>query len=58
MCGGSEAYDFAATSAAVRSGDRKVYHLVDWNPRNFDFHTTLPRDARTSCRRMVRRRAS
>jgi hypothetical protein len=31
MCGGSEANVFAATSATVRSSDRKVYHLVDWN---------------------------
>ena len=47
MCSGSEADVSAASSPTVRSGDRKVYHLVDWNPRNFDFYTTLPQEART-----------
>ena len=46
MCGGSEANVFAATPATVRSGDRRVYHLLAWNLWNFEFCTTLPRGTR------------
>jgi hypothetical protein len=47
MCGGSEANVLAAALPRVRSGDLRVYHLGDWNPWNFDFYTTLPRESRT-----------